>query len=90
MGIDNHRVLYSWGRNRCGQLGQGVTGDNHSEIDQTMPSPVGGVLNRVMISLVACGGQHSMATTISGFIYSWGLNCYGQLGHGDFIDRNEP
>lgn len=27
---------------------------------------------------------------MSGFLYSWGLNCNGQLGHDDFEDRNKP
>ena len=31
-----------------------------------------------------------MATTLSGFVFSWGLNVYGQLGLGDLVDRNEP
>ena len=27
---------------------------------------------------------------MNGFLFSWGLNIFGQLGLGDFIDRDEP
>jgi len=51
---------------------------------------VKGILLRVPISKIACGWQHSLALTKNGFLFSWGLNVYGQLGIGDFVDRNEP
>ena len=31
-----------------------------------------------------------MATTQSGFLFTWGLNMCGQLGLGDFVDRCYP
>jgi alpha-tubulin suppressor-like RCC1 family protein len=31
-----------------------------------------------------------MATSKSGFLFSWGLNMSGQLGLGDFVDRSYP
>ena len=31
-----------------------------------------------------------MALTPNGFVFSWGLNVFGQLGLGDFVDRSEP
>ena len=36
---------------------------------------------------VACGSEHSMALTTEGDLYSWGLNFKGQLGVGDFENR---
>ena len=39
---------------------------------------------------MACGYGHTMATTLSGFVFAWGLNVYGQLGLGDLVDRAEP
>jgi len=44
----------------------------------------------VAIDQIACGWQHSMATTRNGFLFSWGLNVSGQLGLGDFVDRSTP
>lgn len=31
-----------------------------------------------------------MALTPSGFVFAWGLNIYGQLGHGNTEDCPEP
>jgi alpha-tubulin suppressor-like RCC1 family protein len=31
-----------------------------------------------------------MALTEKGNLFSWGNNCYGQLGVGDYSDRNTP
>lgn len=31
-----------------------------------------------------------MALTPAGFLYSWGQNVFGQLGLGDYNDRNAP
>ena len=28
LGIDNNKVLYAWGRNRFGQLGQGIADED--------------------------------------------------------------
>lgn len=47
---------------------------------------VGGVLNKVQIKLIACGWDHSMATTMSGLLFTWGLNFHGQLGNGSYRD----
>jgi alpha-tubulin suppressor-like RCC1 family protein len=44
----------------------------------------------VKIDQFSCGWQHSLALTANGFVFSWGLNVFGQLGLGDFVDRFEP
>ncbi|GMF11013.1 unnamed protein product [Phytophthora lilii] len=36
---------------------------------------------------IACGYEHILAVTSSGEMYSWGLNTYGQLGHGGKTGR---
>ena len=77
IGVDNNRMMYSWGRNRFGQLGQGVIGEDDESIDQTRPTPVKGILQRVKVASVACGWQHSMALTPNGFVFAWGLNVFG-------------
>jgi alpha-tubulin suppressor-like RCC1 family protein len=35
------------------------------------------------IKKIACGSYHSMALTITGEVYTWGSNQFGQLGHND-------
>ena len=55
-----------------------------------IPNLVQGILHRVKIQQFSCGWQHSLALTPNGFAFSWGLNVFGQLGLGDFVDRYEP
>mmetsp|Transcript_40047 Transcript_40047/g.61242 ORF Transcript_40047/g.61242 Transcript_40047/m.61242 type:complete len:138 (+) Transcript_40047:178-591(+) len=75
MAIDHHRVLYSWGRNKFGQLGHGFEEEEQESVG--VPTLVKGLLERVVIKKMACGYQHSMALTPNGFLFSWGLNVFG-------------
>ncbi|XP_029114633.1 probable E3 ubiquitin-protein ligase HERC6 [Scleropages formosus] len=71
--------VFAWGRGSEGQLGI-RNFENHiikpREVStprlQCMPIP---------IVQVACGNQHSLALTVGGDVYSWGVNRFGQLGH---------
>ncbi|CAI2385454.1 unnamed protein product [Moneuplotes crassus] len=83
-GISMQGIAYTWGRSTYGQLGQGAV------INQRIPSLLAQPLERVEISEISCGWQHTLAVTVSGYLYSWGLNMNGQLGLGDFKDRNIP
>lgn len=39
---------------------------------------------------VACGFDHALVKTDTGDVLSWGQNKWGQLGHGDTVDRDAP
>ncbi len=67
-------TVLSFGKNVNGELGQG-----HFE---TVNKPcVIEDLNGIHISKISAGACHSLALSVNGFyIYSWGLNEYGQLG----------
>jgi alpha-tubulin suppressor-like RCC1 family protein len=82
--IDEDGVVYTWGRPEFGQLGQGEVGN------QSVPWVLAQPLTQVEIIEVSCGWQHTLAMTIEGFVFSWGLNINGQLGVGDYDDRNTP
>nr|XP_040019686.1 probable E3 ubiquitin-protein ligase HERC4 isoform X1 [Gasterosteus aculeatus aculeatus] len=45
------------------------------------PKPLEALCN-IPVSQVACGGQHSVALTKGGQVYTWGRNSRGQLGLG--------
>lgn len=66
--------LWSFGKNRVGQLG-------HSNARPGFPSPVDG-LDGVKVVDVACGRQHSVALSSDGEVYTWGFGKDGALGHG--------
>ena len=87
--------MYSWGQNKFCQLGRrplvnrkkekkkrfSILEDDFQEIGL-----VGGDLYRVKIKAISCGWCHSMAVTMSGLLFTWGLNVFGELGIGNAED----
>ena len=82
--IDENGRVYTWGRGTFGQLGQ-------TEItNQALPTRIALPLMNIPVVEISCGWQHTLAVTSNGFLYSWGLNINGQLGLGDYTDRDTP
>ncbi|NXA76037.1 HERC5 ligase, partial [Thryothorus ludovicianus] len=76
--------LFTWGENTHGQLGVG---------SQTMLTAKPHLVERlkgIPLAQIAAGGAHSTAVSLSGAVYSWGKNSFGQLGLGDTKDRDCP
>eukprot|EP01105_Mastigella_eilhardi_P026738 TRINITY_DN7867_c0_g1_i1.p1 TRINITY_DN7867_c0_g1~~TRINITY_DN7867_c0_g1_i1.p1 ORF type:complete len:718 (-),score=127.24 TRINITY_DN7867_c0_g1_i1:717-2597(-) len=81
----NECNLFACGDNTHCQLGA-VTRDKDS-----CEQPLGiEFLRGVHISCVAAGGQHTVACTATGLVYSWGSGSFGQLGLADTSNRNQP
>lgn len=76
-------ALYAWGGNGDGQLGDGTATDRHT------PTPITNLSGQNVVSISA-GGYHSLATTATGDVYSWGSNMEGQLGDGTTTQRLSP
>ncbi len=66
-------LVYCWGSNSQGQLG------NNSTTASSSPVQVMGVTNAVQ---VGAGGTHSCARRSSGVVSCWGSNFFGELGNG--------
>ena len=60
--------VYSWGKNKYGELGHGDCGDNYQN-----PKIIDTLKSEETIQ-VACGAHSSFAVTSGGKIYSWGSN----------------
>ncbi|NXT04954.1 HERC5 ligase, partial [Prunella fulvescens] len=76
--------LFTWGQNTHGQLGVG---------SQTTLTPKPQLVERlkgIPLAQIAAGGAHSTAVSLSGAVFSWGKNSFGQLGLGDTQDRDCP
>ncbi|NXQ63675.1 HERC5 ligase, partial [Anthoscopus minutus] len=76
--------LFTWGQNTHGQLGVG---------SQTTLTPKPQLVERlkgIPLAQIAAGGAHSITVSLSGAVYSWGKNSFGQLGVGDTKDRDCP
>ncbi|XP_064418774.1 probable E3 ubiquitin-protein ligase HERC4 isoform X2 [Latimeria chalumnae] len=76
--------IYTWGQNKYGQLGLG-----HEYKSQTSPQLIKSLL-AIPVGQIAAGGAHSFALTLSGAIFGWGRNNFGQLGLNDENDRYAP
>jgi alpha-tubulin suppressor-like RCC1 family protein len=58
------------------------------QTDTTSPTPVKLDNSPSEVIMISAGANHQMALTITGDVYTWGSNNYGQLGQGEF-DENE-
>ena len=85
LGIRSTGILYSWGRNVYGQLGDNTSGIGASKLSPV--TVVGGITNW---SQVSGGGQHSLGLTAAGIAYGWGNNDNGQLGDSTITVRSSP
>lgn len=71
-----HGEILTKGYNDRGQLG---TGHRFSRAEF---GPVMGSLSTIRVSDVVCGSSHTLALTLSGEIWAFGVNTFGQLGLG--------
>ncbi|XP_077073484.1 putative E3 ubiquitin-protein ligase HERC4 isoform X1 [Siphateles boraxobius] len=76
--------IFSWGQNKYGQLGLGMQGASVST-PQVIQS-----LQGVPFAQISAGGAHNFGLTLSGAVFGWGRNKFGQLGLSDNDDRNFP
>ncbi|KAF2979150.1 hypothetical protein EK904_007142 [Melospiza melodia maxima] len=76
--------VFSWGQNKYGQLGLG-----YEYKKQTSPQMIKSLLG-IPFAQIAAGGAHSFVLTLSGAIFGWGRNKFGQLGVNDDTDRYVP
>ena len=83
--LDN-TSLYMFGKNIFGQLG---LEENSYLYQPIMVDNLNAILKpKEKVKKVSLGGEHSLLLTQKNNIYSCGLNLFGQLGLGDFENRN--
>lgn len=71
--------LFAWGKNTCGQIGNGV------RTDAPTARPVRSRFfhsNNIKVTNVSCGGESTLVLTADGKVYGFGGNESGQLGLG--------
>ncbi len=74
-------VLWSWGRNDEGELGDGTT------TSRPAPAPVSGLSD---LRHVSAGFLHTLAVDADGRLWAWGDNSFGQIGDGSTSTRTQP
>uniref|UniRef100_A0A2N9F4D2 FYVE-type domain-containing protein n=1 Tax=Fagus sylvatica TaxID=28930 RepID=A0A2N9F4D2_FAGSY len=75
--------VYTMGSTAYGQLGSSVA-------DGKVPSRIEGKISNSFIEEIACGSYHVAVLTSKTEVYTWGKGSNGQLGHGDYDNRNTP
>ncbi|XP_068113476.1 probable E3 ubiquitin-protein ligase HERC4 isoform X2 [Hyperolius riggenbachi] len=84
LALSKESEIFSWGENRYGQLGL-----SHDLKMEPTPRPLKS-LSGIPFRQISAGGAHSFALTLSGAVFGWGKNKFGQLGLNDETDRNAP
>ena len=75
-------LVYAWGSNKFGQLGDGrLSPTSRSCIGIPEPVYFPKTFANVLISRISAGGSHSAAITEDGILLTWGLGTAGQLGY---------
>ncbi len=76
LALDSEGMVYGWGQNALGQIGDG------GQEDRAEPVRVGefGTIEGQRVVAIAAGDRHSLALTARGEVFAWGANDSGQLG----------
>jgi len=75
--------VYLWGENEDNCLGVGTS------VPTDVPQPLK-VLSDKGVRRISCGFKHTIATTASGNVYSWGYGRHGVLGNGLEVVKTTP
>ena len=84
--LDSNGVVYSWGLNSSGQLGNGTNASS----DVPLSIANSGALAGKTIVSIAAGQSFAMALASDGTVITWGANSLGQLGIGSNSGSNVP
>jgi alpha-tubulin suppressor-like RCC1 family protein len=79
-------MVAAWGSNSSGQLGNG--GYTTSTVPVAV-STTGALAGKAVVA-IAAGSAHCLALCADGTLAAWGSNADGQLGFGNYTDRNVP
>jgi uncharacterized repeat protein (TIGR02543 family) len=85
--ITSNGLLFTWGLNSSGQLGDNSTTNRNVPTIITARFSLGSGETITQLSL---GSFHSSAITSNGRLFTWGRNSNGQLGDGTTTDRTTP
>jgi alpha-tubulin suppressor-like RCC1 family protein len=79
-------MLFAWGHNSTGQLGNNSTTDSRVPVAVVM----NGVLSGKVLKQISTGIDHVQVLTQDGLVYSWGSGASGQLGNGSSAQSLVP
>lgn len=80
-GLTEASLVFCWGRNLEGELGDSSTTDRLNPVRVRGSTP---------FASLRVGARHNCALTTAGTAYCWGSNSAGRLGTGDTLSRSYP
>ena len=85
--------VYTFGRGNLGRLGHGNTWEQLAprRVPAAAFRPNGSAeehSNRIV--MVAAGGEHTVALSEAGHVFTWGCGFFGQLGHNNNVNELAP
>jgi alpha-tubulin suppressor-like RCC1 family protein len=83
LAVDGTGLVYAWGYNNYGQIG-----NNTSSSTTYATTPKKSSISSV--KEVAAGQYHSLALKTDGTVWAWGYDKYGQLGIGSTSNKTAP
>jgi alpha-tubulin suppressor-like RCC1 family protein len=83
LALNRFGTVFSFGENRCGQLGLGNTDNQHTPHALL-------AMQGLRVVAVATGRYFSLVLSEASGVFSFGRGEYGQLGHGDLADWLTP
>lgn len=83
--LDETGLVFVFGQNDQGQLGLGTAVRDNKFSPMKLTS-----LTALPVAQIFSGGNHSGVLTVSGAVFVWGRNSWGQLGLGEgrFVNQN--
>ena len=87
--LDNTGVVYCWGANEEGQLGDGSEGPIEGS-DVPVAVNTSGVLAGKTITQISVGTYDACALDAAGAAYCWGWNFQGEFGDGTYDSSDVP
>lgn len=82
LALDEDGVIWSWGYDSDGETG-------HSQSGTSVYEPLA-IDSPIEFRQIEAGTSAAYAIDQAGNLYAWGTNFTGQLGHGDFLPRDQP
>ncbi|PIK41851.1 putative E3 ubiquitin-protein ligase HERC4 [Apostichopus japonicus] len=84
MALTRSGTMFAWGKNSYGQLGLGDCDGKKS-----FPFLLKGMRTQG-VQYISCGQNHTVMLTFDGGVFTCGLGCDGQLGHGQASNELRP
>jgi len=87
LGLRTNGVLYAWGTNITGQLGNNCSGSGYGTSKNSPVVVVGGFTDWCQ---VATGYNTGLGVRTNGSAWSWGSGSYGRLGNNGYTNKSSP